>query len=128
MGWLRRDKDCISLVVVWALVLQAAISSFAVGAHAATLARGDGILLCTTRGAVVGPQLPGQSHRKTDHQCCTMACRIACGATSGGIVPLAFRVPLPSSVETPAKAPRVVALFLQKSGVSPAQPRAPPFA
>ena len=54
MGWLRRDEDCIALVVVWALLLQAAILSFTSGVHAATLASGGSIVLCTARGAVIG--------------------------------------------------------------------------
>jgi hypothetical protein len=44
MGWLRRDKDCIALVVVWALLLQAALLSLASAAHAATLAAGEPIV------------------------------------------------------------------------------------
>ena len=39
MAWLRRDKDCIALVVAWELLLQAAILSFASGVHAATQPR-----------------------------------------------------------------------------------------
>ena len=126
MGWLRRDKDCIALVVVWALLLQTAILSFAAGAHAATLASGQSIVLCTARGAVIGRQIPGQSHQKADCQCCTMACRAGCGATPGGVLPTVFRVPLPSSAETPAKPPHVLEFPLQTAEASPAQPRAPP--
>ena len=81
MGWLRRDKDCIALVVVWALLLQAAILSFTSGAHAATLASGGSVVLCTARGAVIGRQLPGQSHQKADCQCCSMSCRATCGGS-----------------------------------------------
>jgi len=127
MGWLRRDKDCIALVVAWALLLQAAILSFSFAVHAATLASGGSIVLCTTRAAAVGQQLPGQSHRKADCQCCTTSCRSACGGSTAGLVPLAFRVPLPASVEAPAEPPRIVALHLQTAEASPAQPRAPPF-
>jgi hypothetical protein len=128
MGWLRRDKDCIALVVVWALLLQAAISSFAAGAMAAPLATGDAVVLCTTQGSVAKRELPGQSHRKADHQCCTLACRTACGASTGGIIPLAVRVPLPAAVEAPAKPPRLVQPYRRPAEGSPAQPRAPPQA
>ena len=54
MAWLRRDKDCIALVVAWALLLQAAILSFTSGVDAATLASGGSIVLCTAKGAVIG--------------------------------------------------------------------------
>jgi hypothetical protein len=128
MGWLRRDKDCIALVVAWALLLQLAILSFASGAHAATLASGGSIVLCTAKGAVIARQLPGQSHQTADCQCCSMSCRAACGGGCGGIVPLALRVPLPASVEAPADPPRVLGLRLKSAEASIAQPRAPPRA
>jgi hypothetical protein len=129
MGWLRRDKDCIALVVIWALLLQAAIVSFASGAHAAMLAGGsESIVLCTAKGVAVSRQLPGQNHQKADHQCCTMACRTACAATAGGIVPLELRVPLPASAEAPAKPVRALECRGQSAEISPAQPRAPPLA
>jgi hypothetical protein len=126
MGWLRRDKDCIALVVVWALLLQAAILSFTSAVHAATIVSGGSIVLCTTRGAAIGRQLPGQSHQKAECQCCTISCRSACGASSGGLVPLALRIPLPASVEAPADPPRVLAPEHRSAEASPAQPRAPP--
>jgi hypothetical protein len=56
-----------------------------------------------------------------------LACRVVCGATTGGIVPLAFRVPLPASVTAPAKQPRVLELYRQSAESSPAPPRAPPL-
>jgi hypothetical protein len=127
MGWLRRDKDCIALVVVWALLLQAAIVSFTSGAMAASLASGDSIVLCTTRGAVVDRQLPGQNHQKSGCQCCTMACRIACGATYGGIVPVEFQAPLPALIEARAERPQIVERCRQPADASAAQPRAPPL-
>jgi hypothetical protein len=37
-----------------------------------------------------------------------MSCRSACGGGCGGLVPLALRVPLPASVETPAEPPRLI--------------------
>jgi hypothetical protein len=127
MAWLRRDKDCIALVVAWALLLQAAILSFTSGVHAATLASGGSIVLCTAKGAVIGRQLPGQSHQTADCQCCSMSCRSACGGGCGGIVPIALRVPLPASVEAPADPPRILGLRLKSAEASAAQPRAPPL-
>jgi hypothetical protein len=127
MGWLRRDKDCIALVVIWGVLLQAVVLSFASGAHAAAIASGGSIVLCTARGAVIARQLPGQNHQKADCQCCAMSCRAACGGTSAGLVPLAFRVPLPASAKAPVNPPRIVAREHQSAEISPAQPRAPPL-
>jgi hypothetical protein len=128
MNWLRRDKDCIALVIVWGLLLQAAILSFTSGAHAAMLASGGSVVLCTAKGAVIGRQLPGQNHQKADCQCCTMSCRAACAGSCGGIIPIAFRAPLPASVEAPAKPPRFLGPRLKTAEASAAQPRAPPLA
>jgi hypothetical protein len=126
MGWLRRDKDCIALVVVWALLLQAALLAFTAGAHAASLASGENVILCTLKGAVSGDPAPGH---QADHPCCTMSCRLASGsAGNAGLLPLALRVPLPASIETPAEPPRLVEHPGQPSDASPAQPRAPPRA
>ncbi len=128
MGWLRRDKDCIALVAVWALLLQTALLSFVSGAHAATLASGQDIVLCTAKGAVIGRALPGQSPQKADCQHCAMSCRMACGGTcgGGGILPLALRAPLPASVTAPANPPRLLEPLTQSAEAVPAQPRAPP--
>jgi hypothetical protein len=126
MGWLRRDKDCIALVVVWALLVQAAILSYASGAHAAALARGQDIVLCTAKGAVIGRELPGQSHRKADCQCCAMSCRSACGA-SAALASFELRV-LPLSPSAPAEPLRRLHLRAETPEASPAQPRAPPRA
>jgi hypothetical protein len=114
------------LVVVWALLLQAALLSFTAGVHAATLASGGSIVLCTARGAAIGRQLPGQNRHKAECQCCTISCRAACGASGGALVPLALRVPLPASVEAPAGPPRLLAPGHKSAETSPAQPRAPP--
>jgi hypothetical protein len=126
MGWLRRDKDCIALVVVWALLLQAAVLSFTSGVHAATLASGGSVLLCTAKGAVIGRQLPGQSHQKADYQCCSMSCRTACGGACAGFVPISLRVPLPAMAEAPANPPRFLGPQCKSAEASSAQPRAPP--
>jgi hypothetical protein len=128
MAWLRRDKDCIALVVVWALLLQAAILSFTSGAHAAALASGGSVVLCTAKGAVIGRQLPGQNHKNADCQCCSMSCRTACGGACGGFVPISLRVPLPTMAEAPANPPRFLGLPRQSPEASAFQPRAPPSA
>jgi hypothetical protein len=128
MGWLRRDQDCIGLVVAWALLFQAIILSVSSGAYAGALAAGGSLVMCTARGAVTDRSLPGQRHKSTDCQCCSMSCRAACGGSGGGIIPIALRVPLPGSVEVPAKPPRVLGLSPRSAEASAAQPRAPPLA
>ena len=127
MAWLRRDKDCIALVVASALVLQAIIVSIASGAHAAAFASGGGIVLCTVKGAVAGRQLPGQDHRKADCGCCALACRLACGGCCGGIVPIAVDVPLPSSALKLASGPRLEEPPTKSAQAFSARPRAPPL-
>ncbi len=126
MAWLRRDKDCIALVVIWALLLQAAILSFASGAHAATLASGGSIIMCTAKGAIVGRQLPGQGHQKADCQCCSIACRLYCGGSCAGVLPIALRVPLPPSALTLAIGPRLDVPAAKFAEAFSAKPRAPP--
>ena len=128
MSWLRRDKDCIALVVAWAILIQATLLSFASGLHAATMATGPGgsVVLCTAKGAVIGRQLPGQSHQKTDCQCCSIACRSACGGPCGGVLPISLRVPLPASTAGAAKAPHFVGPALKSAEAFSARPRAPP--
>lgn len=128
MGWLRRDKDCIGLVVAWAILIQAVILSFTSGLHAATLASepGGSVVLCTSKGAVIGRQLPGQSHQKPDCQCCSIACRLACGGSCGGLLLIAARVPLPPSASVRVKGPGIDAPVLKLAGAFSAQPRAPP--
>jgi hypothetical protein len=128
MGWLRREKDCIGLVVAWAILVQAVILSFTSGLHAATLAAqpGQAVVICTARGAVIARQLPGQSHQKTDCQCCSMACRSACGGSCGGILPIALRVPLPASVQVPADRPNFEVPAVKSAEVFSGPPRAPP--
>jgi hypothetical protein len=128
MAWLRRDKDCIALVVVWALLLQAAILSFTSGAHAAALASGGSVVLCTAKGAVIGRQLPGQNHQQADCQCCSISCRAACGGACGGFVPVSLRIPLPVLAETSVNPPRFLGLQRQSAEALASQPRAPPIA
>jgi hypothetical protein len=106
MGWLRRDKDLIGLVLPWGILVQALILSFTAGVHAATLAAEPAAtILCTTKGALAGTDVPGKSHQ-APHWCCSLACRIACGAAhAGGILPTTARVPLPSFTAISAPLP-----------------------
>jgi hypothetical protein len=128
MGWLRRDKDCISLVLAWAILIQAIILSFTSGLHAATLASGSSgaVILCTTKGAVIGQQLPGQGHNKADCQCCLIGCRLSCGGVCGGVFPVAFGATLLHSVSRLATRPRLDSPSIKASEAFSAKPRAPP--
>jgi hypothetical protein len=129
MKWLRRDQDCIGLVLAWALLVQSLLLAVSSGAYAATLATGGSTVLCTQRGAVTDRTVPGQRHKSTDCQCCSVSCRTACGGGGGsGLLPIALRVPLPAAVEVPAEPPRAPELTLRSAETSLAQPRAPPLA
>jgi hypothetical protein len=129
MKWLRRDQDCIGLVLASALIVQALVLSLSSGAYAATLATGGSTVLCTASGAVAERTVPRQRHKSTDCQCCSMSCRTSCGVGGGGgIIPIALRVPLPASVEVPAELPRALELRLRSAETATPQPRAPPLA
>jgi hypothetical protein len=129
MGWLRKERDLIGLVVVWAILLQAIVLPFTSGLHAATLTSGqESNILCTSRGTVVTPELPGPSHKKPDCQCCHMSCRQGCGSACGGILPDLARVPLPSSTVIAIAGPRLDAPPASLAEHHSAQPRAPPLA
>ena len=97
MGGLRKNRDCIGLTLAWAILVQAVILSFTSGVHAATLAAGagGGSVLCTTR-APGGEQIRAEPPHQSDWQCCATACRLACSATTAGLLPEAERVLLPA--------------------------------
>ena len=127
MGWLRKERDLIGLVVVWAILLQAIILPFTSGLHAGTRTSGpQSNILCTSRGTVVIPDQPGQGHKKPDCQCCHMSCRQ--GSACGGILPGLARVPLPSSTVITIAGPRLGAPASTTAKHTSAQPRAPPLA
>lgn len=130
MGWLRRDKDCIALVVAWAVLLQSAILSFSFGLHASAYAAAPDqtAVLCSVQGAVANGQLPAEHNRQHDLACCTFACRLACGSVAGGMLADHVRVPLPGSVAILVEAPRTDAILPHGADLLSAQPRAPPLA
>ena len=87
MGWLRRDQDCIGLVLAWSLLLQAAILSFSSGMQIPSASQLSG-LLCSTRTATPG-ETPVQNRHGTDCQCCVLGCHLSCAGAA--VVPsLAF--------------------------------------
>ncbi|MGV1015263.1 MAG: hypothetical protein ACOYB4_09865, partial [Methyloceanibacter sp.] len=122
-------KDCIALVLAWALLLQSAILSFSFGLHASAFAAGPGedIVLCSVRGEAPDGPLP-VSHHQPDMACCILACRMACHAGVGGILAAEARVPLPGSAAILVEAPRHDAAQPHSAGLLTAQPRAPPLA
>jgi hypothetical protein len=127
MKRLRRDQDCIGLVLAFALLFQALVLSVSSGAYAATLAADGNSVMCTARGAVTDRTVPGPRHKSAD--CCSTSCRTACGVGGGaGIIPIALRVKLPAAVEVPAEPPRAPGFTLRSAEASTAQPRAPPRA
>jgi hypothetical protein len=128
MGWLRRDKDCIALVVAWALLLQSAILSFSFGLHASAYAAApdQAAVFCSVQGAVADGQFPAEHHQQNDLACCTFACRLACGSVAGGMLADDARVPLPGSAVLLVEAPRTDAIPGLGADLLSAQPRAPP--
>ncbi len=130
MGWLRKERDLIGLVVAWGILLQSIVLPFTTGLHAATLTSEsvEASVLCTTRSAAAVPALPAQSHKTPDCQCCHMACRQGCGGMCGGILPSFARVILPSSTVVAVAEPSRDTPAPQSAWHTAAKPRAPPLA
>ncbi len=130
MGWLRRQGDCIALVLAWALLLQSALLGFASAAHAASLASGTGeaVVMCTSKG-IAAKEAPAQKRHGSHGQCCTLACRLSCAGTASiGVLPNLASIPAPATVLILRKMPRLEALpRISADGLS-ARPRAPPAA
>jgi hypothetical protein len=126
MGWLRKDKDCIALVLAWALLLQSAVLSFTFGLHASTFA-GDSSVLCSVLGDSAGEPLPVKSDHQPDMSCCTQACRLACHGVAGALLVDATRILLPGSVSIAAEAHYAETLLPDANRAFAAQPRAPPL-
>lgn len=127
MGWLRRDKDCIALVVVWALLLQAAILSFSFGLHATALASEPNVL-CSVRAEATEGKIPVKSQHGPDMACCTTACTRACSAHPGALLVDAVGLPLPGTAAILAEVRQVSPILPDQAGNFAAQPRAPPLA
>ncbi len=130
MGWLRKERDLLGLLVVWAILLQSIALPFTTGLHAATLTSeaGQASILCTSRGTAVTPESPGQNNKGPDCQCCHMFCRSGCGSACGGILPTFARVPLPSSTVIAVDILHLDATTPTPARHAAAQPRAPPRA
>jgi hypothetical protein len=127
MGWLRKDKDCIALVLAWALLLQSAILSFTFGLHASAVAA-ETSFLCSVSGDSGGEKLPVKSDHHPDMACCTQACRLACHGVAGTLLVDATRIPLPGSASITAEAHYADALLPVAIRAFAARPRAPPLA
>lgn len=131
MSWLRKQRDLLGLVVVWALLLQSIALPFTTGLHAAVLTSdsAQASIICTSRGTAVTPESPRHSNKGSDCQCCHMSCRSSCGgACGGGILPTFARVPLPSRAIIASAAPRLEAPAPTRISHPATQPRAPPRA
>jgi len=131
MGWLRKQRDLIGLVVVWGILLQSLALSFTTALHAASLVSGpfEASIICTSRGVAVAPGDTKQSNNSSDCQCCQMSCRQACGgACGGGLLPTFARVPLPSSAVLAVATARLDVRAPEPARHATAQPRAPPRA
>ena len=86
MGWLRRDQDCIGLLLVWSLLLQAAILSFSSGMQLPTASQLSG-LMCSTRTAATTDDAPAQSRHDPSCQACMLGCHAGCAGVGAAIVP-----------------------------------------
>ncbi|MET0688119.1 MAG: DUF2946 family protein [Methyloceanibacter sp.] len=129
MGGLRKNRDCIGLMLAWAILVQAVILSFTSGVHAATLAAGagGGSVLCTTR-APGGEQIRAEPPHQSDWQCCATACRLACSATTAGLLPEAERVLLPAFAFAMVQLPHAETPAPRLHDAFSSRPRAPPLA
>ncbi len=129
MGWLRKERDLIGLVVVWTILLQSIVLPFTTGLHAATLISGsaEAGIICASRGTAVTPESPAQKNQGSDCQCCHMSCRQGCSGMGSGILPTFVRVRLPSSPVIAATVPSSDTLAPQLAKHATIQPRAPPL-
>jgi hypothetical protein len=126
MGWLRKDNDCIALVLAWAVLLQATLLSFTFGLHASAFAAKSSVL-CSVLGDSAGGSLPVKSDHP-DMACCTQACRLTCHGVTGAFLVDASRILLPGSVSILAEAYYAETLLPDAIRAFAAQPRAPPLA
>ena len=88
MEWLRRDQDCIGLVLAWSLLLQAAILSFSSGLQIPTASQLSS-LMCSTRSAATTDDPPPRSRHDPSCQACMLGCHAGCVGVGVGIVPSA---------------------------------------
>ena len=121
MGWLRRDQDCIGLVLAFSLLLQAAILSFSSGMQIPTSSQLSG-LMCSTRTAATTDDPPPQSRHDPSCQTCMLGCHAGCAGVAAAIVPAARFLMTAFSAAILEAAP--CATPATSAGLS--QPRAPP--
>jgi len=125
MGWLRRDQDCIGLVLAWSLLLQAAILSFSSGLQVPSASQ-LGSIICTTRSAAAGTELPAQNRHGTDCQCCVLGCHLTCGGAAAAVVPVVGFLLTTFSMVVLKAAPCAAAGSASVTKLV-SQPRAPPL-
>lgn len=125
MGWLRKNRDAIALVLAWALLIQSALLAFASATHAAALASGETAIICTSNGTVAAKEAPQPKRQGPHCDCCSLACRTGCNSSTAGLAAeAAMRLPLPDLggagallAETPK---------LASADLFAAKPRGPP--
>jgi hypothetical protein len=127
MGYLRKNRDAIVLVLAWALLLQSTLLAFAWATAAAAAASGDASIICTSSGIVAGKDLPQPKRHGSHLNCCSLACRAACSGGAVGILPEAAAA-LPYSDFGSRKADRPGALRFDSADIFAAKPRGPPIA
>lgn len=124
MGWLRRDQDCIGLVLAFSLLLQAAVLSFSSGMQIPAASQLSG-LMCSTRTATRTGEAPPQNRHDPGCQACMLGCHAGCAGSGAVIIPsLAFLLTTFAAIIH-----KVAPCATTASAVDPdllSQPRAPP--
>lgn len=127
MGRLRENTDVTALVLAWAILVQSALVAFASATAAAAAVSGEPTIICTTNGPVGATGAPQPKRHGSHLNCCSLACRTACGGTAAGVLPEIARLPLP-----PEPGIRHLALGgalgLDSADIFAARPRGPPTA
>jgi hypothetical protein len=127
MGWLRKNRDAIALVLAWALLIQSALLAFASATHAAALASGEAAIICTSNGTVAAKEAPQPKRHGPHCDCCSLACRAGCNSVTAGLAPeAAILLPLPDLAG--AEALLTETPKLDSADIFAAKPRGPPSA
>ena len=121
MGWLRRDQDCIGLVLVGSLLLQAAILSFSSGMQIPAATQLSS-LMCSTRTGTTTGEAPAQSRHDPSCQACMLGCHAGCAGIAAAIVP-AVRLLLTAFTAAVLKSAQCATPAIS---ADLSQPRAPP--
>lgn len=136
MGWLRKERDLIGLVMVWGLLLQSLIIPFSTSAHAAARTSDADVfgIICTSGtstpvpNSAFDPDRSKQSRNGSDCKCCHMSCSHSCGGSCGGLLgALAYVIRPQTGAVSDAALSQAPAAY-DTIWLANAQPRAPPGA